>query len=473
MFTVGRYGRLGNKRPEILTPKIKQKILSIWYARRAAGSKAIWKEVKQWCKEEDLSYPGYESVKKFLAGQSEQDKLVRAGKIDVWEKQGRPVVTIINTLYSNERWQIDHSRLDIWVREFIDGEWKPSEVWITTVLDVHSRSIAGFVLSTKVPDAWTNAILLRHAVRPKANKKWRNRGLPSILQPDRGKDFLSHSVGSSLAYLGIRLDPDPPYYPNRKGKIERWFRTLDNGCLRLLPGHMKATTVRAKVAKRYVSTLLTRRQLLREIEAWIVEVYHHTVHSETNRKPAELWEETVRLRVPESDDALDNFLLKSDVVRTIQSKGVQFHIPGNEDLNTRGGYYWSPELTHHWKRQVRIRYNPEDLQSILLYCAATGEYLCEAWLMGEKNSKYGIEDVKRNRNQYHRGLIERQGEYAEEVYELDRRKARQAEWEQAREDADDIAAEVADFGSQDDDQDSVETLLDLLDEDDMEEGVIA
>jgi putative transposase len=277
------------------------------------------------------------------------------------------------------------------------------------VLDVHSRTIAGFVLSTKDPDAWTNAVLLRLAVRPKANKKWRNRGLPSILQPDRGKDFLSHSVGSSLAYLGILLDPDPPYYPNRKGKIERWFHTLDNACLRLLPGHMKATTVRAKVAKRYVSTLLRRRQLLREIETWIVKVYHQTVHSETNRKPAELWEETVRLRLPEPDDALGNFLLKSDVVRTVQSKGVQFHIPGNENLNTRGGYYWSPELTHHWKRQVRIRYNPEDLESIPLYCAATGEYLCEAWLMSEKNSKYDIDDVKRNRNQYRRGLVERQG----------------------------------------------------------------
>lgn len=459
-------GRLSNKPLTLLTTEIENQILAVWYARPAAGHKAVWRDAKRRY-DGTGNFPGYETVKKFLAGQSEQNKLVRAGRIKIWNKQGRPVVEINNTQYSNQRWQIDHSRLDIWVKEFVDGEWKPSEVWITTVLDAHSRSIAGFVLSTKYPDSWTNAILLRQAILPKQNKKWRNKGLPEILQPDCGKDFLSHSVASSLAYLNILLAPDPPFYPNAKGKIERWFRTLDEGCLRLLPGHMKATTKRNYVAARYVSTLLTRRQLLREIETWIVEEYHETIHSKTQRKPAELWEETVRLRFPESEGALDNFLLKSDVIRKVQHTGVQFFDGKKEDK--RGGHYWDPELTHFWKRDVRVSYNPEDLESILLYCADTGKYLCEAWLMGGENAKYNINHIKSHRNQYRRGLIERQKDYASEVYELDRRKVREEEWKQAREEADEIAAESVKIEALQSDQDEVEMLLDLLDADDMED----
>ncbi|HYX29051.1 MAG TPA: hypothetical protein VE863_10830 [Pyrinomonadaceae bacterium] len=122
---------------------------------------------------------------------------------------------------------------------------------------------------------------------------------------------------SSLAYLGVALDPDPPYYPNRKGKIERWFLTLDRGCLRILPGHMDSIGTTQEAAQKHVNILLTIPQLRKEIERWIVSDYHQHTHSETGRKPAELWEETVRLRMAESDDALRLMLLKSDKERKI------------------------------------------------------------------------------------------------------------------------------------------------------------
>jgi hypothetical protein len=89
--------------------------------------------------------------------------------------------------------------------------------------------------------------------------------------------------------------------------------------------------------------------------------------------------------------------------------------------------------------------------------------------MGGENAKYNINHIKSNRNQYRRGLIERQKDYASEVYELDRRKVREDEWKQAREEADEIAAENAEIEARQDDRDEVETLLDMLDADDMED----
>lgn len=449
--------RYHNKRSDILlTAEIKQIILAWFYARPAAGPNAIWKKVNDECRERSLEAPGYDAVRKFLKSLPEHVKLIRAGKIAIWDKQGRPVVRFALTSYANERWQIDHSHLPIWIREktqikrqgaptgeHLESIWLPCPVWLTLLLDAHSRAVAGFYLSRKVPDAWTTSIALRHAILPKANPAWRNRGLPSVIQPDCGKDFLSNAVAASLAFLGIIRDEDPPYYPQRKGRVERLFRTINDGCLRILPGHHRAVGVSMTAAEKHVAVLLTRQQLAKEIERFIVEDYHMREHSETGRKPTELWEETVRLRMPEAEDALDAMLLKSDKARRVRNTGVDFHLTGKGKKEDRGGRYWAPELVYHAMSEVRLRYNPEDLQSVLVYCAATGEYICEAWIMGEDDSKYDIGDVERARSQFRRGLVERMKDYAEEIHEHDRRAARQAEWAEAREVADEMAAAPA------------------------------
>ncbi len=423
----GRYSNQNQDKK--LIPSVEKIILTWWYARRAAGAKEIWRKVLAECKKKNISAPAYKTVQKFLLKQSESDKLIRAGKMSVWDKQARPVVRFSLTNYSNQRWQIDHTRLDIWIRVWVKDHWEVRQVWLTVALDAHSRSIAGFVLSYKTPDAWTTAVLLRRAILPKENEKWLNRGIMYVLQPDRGRDFMSHAVQASIARLGAIFDPDPPYYPNRKGKIERFFLTLDSH-LRILAGHHKAIGSSETSAKKKLAILLTRDQLQTEIEHWIVEEYHQRENSETKRKPAELWEETVQLRMPEDVSILDSLLLKSDQIRKVGNTGVRFHTSGKGD--DRGGRYWSPELVPYWNDEVNVRYNPEDLQSILIYIAATGEYICEAWLM-EKDSRYTIVDVKQARDQARRGLLERQKDYAEEIYQTDRRMARKESWKHARE----------------------------------------
>jgi transposase InsO family protein len=426
-------GRSRNKRADVLlTNEIKDLVLAWFHARPAAGPNAIWKKICEECQRRNIPTPGYDSIRKFLKSLPEYMKMTRGGKMRIHDKQARVVVRYNITSYSNERWQIDNSHLPIWAREKVNGEWQPCELWISAVLDTDSRSIPGLILSKKYPDSWTTSLLLRHAILPKENPKWLNKGLPRVLQPDRGKDFMSHAVAVSLGYLGIILDPDPPYYPNRKGKIERWFETLDIGCLRILPGHHAAIGTSLTTAKRCIAELLTRKQIEREIERWTVEDYHQRVHSETGRKPAELWRENVRLRMPESEAALDSFLLKSDTSRVVRNMGIDFRPQGNSTGAVRGGRYWAPELAFYVHHQVRLRYNPEDLESILVYDATDGKYICEAWLMGGENAHYTIADIKRCRSQFRRGLVERTKDYINEIKREDRRAARRAEMEEAR-----------------------------------------
>jgi putative transposase len=435
--------------PTVLTAEVKSIILAWWFARPAAGPKAIWKQVKAECQKRGLNPPGEDAVRKYIKNLPESLKLVREGKIAVWDKQNRPVVRIESTTYSNERWQYDHSRLNIWIRVKIDGRWVASEVYITVALDAQSRSIPGDIISTKYPDAWSIALLLRKSILPKENPQWKNRGLPAIVQPDRGSDFMSHAIRSSLAYLSIIHDPDPPHYPDNKGKVERWFYTLDVGCLRILPGHMNAIGKTQTAAQKHVSILLTLSQLKKEVERWIVDDYHQHIHSETGRKPCDLWEETVRLRMLETEE-LDSFLLKSDKIRTVRRFGVQFGEKGGE------GWYWAPEIIGYVGTKVQIRYNPEDGESILVYEADTAKYICEVWVMGQEGSRYNIEDVKRERNRFRRGLRERMKDYAREIELEDRRSAQQAEWDEARRKADTMATEPAEDDSNDDIEDSEE-----------------
>jgi hypothetical protein len=425
--------RFGNKKKQkLLSDDLKKRILAWWFARPAAGPRAIWKQLNEEYKDTSVKVPQYDAVKKYIKSLPEPYKLFRQGKIGIheWERSFCPVVRFNLTTYSNQRWQIDNCRLDIWVRVRKGDRWVPSHVHLCACMCAHSRTIPGLNLSAKDPDAWTTALLLMNAVAVKEHPDWKNKGLPGVLQPDRGQTFLAHAIISSLAFLGVAHDPDPPYYPNRKGKLERWFLTLDRGCLRILPGHMDSIGRTYEAAEKHVHLLMTVPQLRKEIEHWIVSDYHQQTHTETGRKPAEFWEETVRLRQPESEDAMNLLLLKSDKERKVYNTGITFKFG---DADTKGGsIYWAPELTFHIGERVRIRYNPEDRASILVYAADTDRYICEAWLMGEEDSHFTINDVQKVRSEFRHGLQERLKDYVEEIEREDRKRASSAEWEEAR-----------------------------------------
>ena len=200
-----------------LTSVVKRITLCWFVARPAACYSLIAKIVAIECNKRGIPAPSYSAIKKYLRLLPEYFHLIRKGGIEAWDKQGKPVVRINITTYANQRWQIDHCRLDIWIRIWDGEKWIPAQVWLSLVLDAHTRAIPGFVLSTKHPDAWTVALLMRHAILPKENPDWMVRGIPEVVQPDNGKDFRSHAVEVSFAYLKIRLEFDPPYYPNMKG----------------------------------------------------------------------------------------------------------------------------------------------------------------------------------------------------------------------------------------------------------------
>jgi putative transposase len=444
--------------PRVFTSEVQGITLAWYFARSAAGPRAIWNQVCKVCREHRLKEPCETSVKNFLENLDESLKLFRVGKIGrrKWDQEAKPVIRYENTKYANERWQGDHTPLPIWVKVRVNEVWKPFPSYFTFLLDAHTRATPGHVTSANYPNSWTIALAFRRAILPKTGYKCNICGIPSIFESDRGKDFLSHAVVATLTALGTVCDPDPPYYPNMKGKIERFFQTLESGCLSILPGYMPQVGTTEGAAIKRVHEFLTTQQLDQEITRWIDEVYHQRKHSETGRAPAEFWEATKHLQLPASEDDLNLLILKHDKECTVINTGIKLTLSGVKHR------FWSPELAYHWKRRVRLRYNPDDTESVLIYCAATGEYLCEAFDMLSDAPRFTIEDIKRTRSQWKRGLIERTRHYMETVYDDDRKKAEREEREEARRLAETLDAEDAELGPESDDADDYEDLLALF-----------
>ena len=145
---------------------------------------------------------------------------------------------------------------------------------------------------------------------------------------------------------------------------------------------MEADIERDKV----ISELFARSKGREEGDNTQLEDYYQRSHSGTNRKPVELWEESVLLQMSDSDD-LNRVLLKQDVERSVRKTGIEVTIASIKRI------YWSPELMYYFRHRVRIAYNPEDLESVLVYCAATGKYICEAFDMHAGKPRYIAKDI--------------------------------------------------------------------------------
>ena len=416
------------KKPtRVLTNKVAEIALA-WYSERsAAGYRGIAELTAESCRKKNLPVPSESTVKAYLCALPEGIKHARKGKLGLrnWQRNTASVVQQQKTTFANELWQGDHTELEIWIKQKILGAWEPVKVHLSAFLDDFSRAIPGFIVSTKYSDAWSISILSYYAMMAKKDPNYLVCGRPYGVESDCGADWVSDAVQTGWQSLGIVPYIDHPYYPNSKGKVERWFRTLDTSCLRKLPGHFDAIGRTLGAAKQHVHKLLTLDQLREQITHWIVNIYHQSVHRTTNRKPIEMWEENVHfLPVEESD--LRIFLLKFDKERTIRNEGIRMTLADGEEH-----LYFATAFEGMQKRRVVIRYNPEQMETIWVYCAATREFLCQAF--DKKSVPYtDIVDARNAEKQFLKGFQAKTAEYYENVLANDRLVEQEKEWKVAK-----------------------------------------
>ncbi|MFS0746934.1 DDE-type integrase/transposase/recombinase [Microbacterium sp. 1P10UB] len=195
----------------------------------------------------------------------------------------------------NQIWQSDHTELDILI---VGSDGKPDRPWLTTVMDDYSRTICGYTVFTGAPSAMNTALALRQAIWRKADPAWAMCGIPDILHVDHGSDFTSQHLERTAIALHIRIIHSIVGRPQGRGKIERFFGTINTELLTTLPGHLGP-------GSRTPTPSMDLPALDRAIGAFIA-VYNDRRHSELGMSPRDAWVADGWLpRIPDSLEHLD------------------------------------------------------------------------------------------------------------------------------------------------------------------------
>ena len=163
--------------------------------------------------------------------------------------------------------------------------------------------------------------------------------------------------------------------PRGRGRIERFFQTVDQLFLSTLPGYSPAGTSRPEPQ-------LTLAELEARLRAFLLEDYHRRLHSETSRAPQDRWEASGFLpHLPESLEQLDLLLLTVAKPRRMQQDGIHF----------QGLRYLDLTLSAYVGEPVVIRYDPADLAEIRVYYQ--DRFLCRAVCQELADQTISLRDI--------------------------------------------------------------------------------
>jgi putative transposase len=228
---------------------------------------------------------------------------------------------------------------DLWQGDAMHGPYLPDpadvdkrrQVFLFAFLDDHTRLVphAQFYWNEQLPrmeDCFKRAIL--------------RYGRPLSVYVDQGSVYRADQFNTVCACLGIQRIPGTPYYPEGRGKIERFFQFVQSDFLPEL-AHSSVTTL---------------RQLNESLLAWIEVVYHPLCHSETGQAPLERFrQDSAPTTRPVDPQELRQAFLHRDQRKVTKTATFSFH----------HNRYRVPAYLRG--QTVELRYDPFDLTQIELW----------------------------------------------------------------------------------------------------------
>lgn len=205
------------------------------------------------------------------------------------------------------------------------------QVFLHAILDDASRLIphAQFYPSRGL-DAFLDC--LRQAVAA--------RGVPVRLYLDNAKIYRSQQLARLAASLGILIVHTPPYQPEGRGKIERWFRSLREQFLANLDRQRP----------------LSLEELNERLGAWIEGAYHRTEHSTLGTTPLLRWQrdiEQIRQLSPATD------------LRRLFAYRLDRRVRRDCTFLLQNRFYEAP--AHLAGQTVEVRFDPLDPAQVEIY----------------------------------------------------------------------------------------------------------
>ncbi|NMB33589.1 MAG: DDE-type integrase/transposase/recombinase [Clostridium sp.] len=166
------------------------------------------------------------------------------------------------------------------------------------------------------------------------------RGIPKKLFMDNGKVFRSDQLQFICASLGTIVSYAEVFSPESKGKVERWFQTLQRQWMNLLDW-------------RSISSIDQLNELLYD---YVENQYHQAIHSSIKAKPIDKYTTHIdRIRFVHSKQELDSVFLyrvtrkvKNDA--TISISNILYEVP----MEFIG-------------EQIKVRYDPSQMDKAYIF----------------------------------------------------------------------------------------------------------
>jgi transposase InsO family protein len=274
--------------PRVLTPDQERHILEQVKAHPAIPVKVLY---RQW-KEADPKLPALSAVYRALQRQALDQ---RSRRYLVRQALSGPTKAF-EAPWVNELWMTDFSPGPFLQ---VPGQKGRLATQLCAIIDDHSRVVphAAYYLAA---DTRSFHQSLKQALR--------RRGLPRKLYTDQGGPFTNDHTCVICANLGIRLLHAKPYHAWSKGKIERWFLTVQSDFeagLRL-PGQAPASL----------------EELNARLADWLQTVYHVRRHEGIGMSPNERFAQGSR-QVRPLDPHLDlDRLFYAQLFRVVRKDGT-------------------------------------------------------------------------------------------------------------------------------------------------------
>src|SRR6516225_3201522 len=165
------------------------------------------------------------------------------------------------------------------------------------------------------------------------------RGLPLRLYVDNGTVYRSQQLARIAASLGILITHTPPYQPEGRGKIERFFRTVREQFLANLDR----------------SLALSLEQLNERLWAWI-DHYHRTEHGGLGTTPLLRWQRDIEhvRQLPPATDLRRLFFHRLDRL-----------VRRDSTFLLHNGFYEAP--SHLAGQRIEVRFDPLDRSQVEIY----------------------------------------------------------------------------------------------------------
>ena len=290
--------------------------LAFLAARRKATLSAAWRELQPVAVAQGWKYPTYAQLNRAVSKlPADARELLIHGSRHLFEKWG--IVQRKEFSAPNELWQIDATQLGAWILDMETG--KQIQPWAIGIIDACTRVSLGIHVTRHTPTTVDLLLAFRRAVLAKKDDRFPFWGLPKKVQTDNGAIFKSGDFLDALLRLDIQRVPTENDCPSDNGKIERFFRTVEDQLLRQLSSYAHQHHGLAEAKRNPIPWPLMQKL----VDRFLYD-YHLRNHSSLGKSPWEAWHDGLEVAhglMVDVSDVIDACKIRVD--ETVERDGIE------------------------------------------------------------------------------------------------------------------------------------------------------